>query len=76
MVSNINLLLAQKGQNERRRITLNTAADESGVSYYTLRAIANNTISEYPKAALAKLCAYFGCTLDDLLVLKDEPART
>jgi DNA-binding Xre family transcriptional regulator len=69
--NNLMVLAAQKGQRERRRITLRTIADETGINRYTLYAIGNDTIKHYPKDALITLCAYFPCDLPDLLTLID-----
>ena len=71
--SNTLVLLAQKAQREQRRITLKKAADETGISYYTLNAIAHDTIREYPREALARLCTYFACDIGDLLTVVEVP---
>jgi putative transcriptional regulator len=71
--SNTLVLLAQKAQREQRRITLKKVADETGISYYTLNAIAHDTIREYPRDALAKLCSYFDCDIGDLLTVVEVP---
>jgi putative transcriptional regulator len=71
--SNTLVLLAQKAQREQRRLTLKRVADETGISYYTLNAIAHDTIREYPRDALAKLCAYFDCGIGDLLTVVEVP---
>jgi putative transcriptional regulator len=67
--SNTLVLMAQKAQREQRRITLKKVADETGISYYTLNAIAHDTIREYPRDALAKLCTYFDCDIGHLLTV-------
>ena len=72
--SNTLVLMAAKAQREQRRLTLKRVADETGISYYTLNAIAHDTIKEYPRAALAALCEYFGCDIGDLLTVVDLPA--
>ncbi len=71
MKSNLQVLAAQKSQREGRRITLRTVALENNLSRYTVYAIADNSISEYPKSVLETLCAYFGCDIGDLLTLED-----
>ena len=43
------------------------------VSYYTLNKIAADTIEEYPKNVLSKICRYLDCTPGDLLVLEEIP---
>ena len=73
MRSNMYLLMGAKGQRETRRITLRTVADETGIAYYTVHAIATEKIKEYPKDVLATLCTYFGVGIGDLLALADVP---
>lgn len=76
VINRVPVLIAEKGQRERRKITLEKAAAEMGISYSTLRAIANDSIREYPKDVLAKLCEYFGCNVGDILIYDEvaEPA--
>ena len=71
MRSNLRVLAAQKGQRERRRLSLRTVAEETGVSRYTIYAFANDTISEYPKEVITQLCNYFDCTVGDLLLVEE-----
>ncbi len=71
MTSNLRVLTAQKGQRERRRISLRTVAEETGISRYTVYAFANDTISEYPKEVITTLCNYFDCTVGDLLLVEE-----
>ena len=73
MKSNLSLLMGQKSQRDGRRITLRTVADETGLTKHTVYKIADNTIKEYPKFAIEKLCSYFGCEIQDLLTLVDPP---
>jgi putative transcriptional regulator len=71
--SNLSILMGQKSQREGRRITLRTVSDETKISRHTVYAIADNSIKEYPKTAIERLCAYFDCDLHDLLTLQDIP---
>lgn len=73
MKSNLSLLMGQKSQREGRRITLRTVAEETGLTKHTVYKIADNTIKEYPKTAIVKLCEYFPCELHELLTLADAP---
>lgn len=73
MKSNLSLLMGQKSQREGRRITLRTVADETGLTRHTVYKIADNSIKEYPKAAIIKLCDYFSCDLSELLTLVEVP---
>jgi putative transcriptional regulator len=74
--SNLSILMGQKSQRDGRRITLRTVADETGLTKHTVYKIADNSIREYPKMAIEKLCQYFGCELHELLTLVDPPTET
>lgn len=74
MKSNLSILMGQKSQRESRRVTLRTVSDETGISRHTIYKMADNTIKEYPKTAIVRLCDYFSCDLHELLTLVDEPA--
>ncbi len=71
--SNLRVLTAQKSQRERRHLSLRTVAEETGISRYTVYAFANDTLSEYPKEVVTKLCNYFDCTVGDLLLVEEVP---
>ena len=73
MRNNFQVLLARKAQHEHRRIALAEVARTTGLSRYTLTAIADNTIREYPADTLARLCEYLTCDISDLLVLEEIP---
>lgn len=73
MKSNLKVLIAQKVQREGGRSSVRAVATETGISYYTLSALANNTIREYPKEVLERLCTYFDCSIGDLLTTEDVP---
>lgn len=74
MKNNLLVLLAQKARRDgKSRIDLKQVEADTGLSYYTLRAIANDTIKEYPKDVLAKLCVYLSCTPGDFLTLETIP---
>lgn len=73
MKSNLSLLMGQKSQREGRRITLRTVADETKLTKHTVYKIADNTIKEYPKTAIEKLCEYFKCDIQELLTLVETP---
>jgi DNA-binding Xre family transcriptional regulator len=47
------------------------AAKETGISAYTLTAMAGNTIKELPIDVLSKLCHYFECTPNDLFSMEE-----
>ena len=67
----MNLLIAKKSHEERRKITLRTLARDIQLNKTTLYALANDTIERYPKDMLVKLCEYFNCEVGDLLKLEE-----
>jgi DNA-binding Xre family transcriptional regulator len=71
--NNFQVLLARKAQDEHRRIPLSEVARETGLSRYTLSALVDNSIREYPADTLARLCEYLACDISDLLMLADVP---
>jgi putative transcriptional regulator len=64
--NNLQVLTAQKAQTEARRISLRTVSDETGLTRHTIYGIAQNTLKEYPRDAIEKLCTYFSCEIGDL----------
>lgn len=75
MRNNIPELLARKARRmDRKRIALKTAAKEMDISYYTLNAIVNNTIREYPAEVLKSLCNYLECNVGDILSYEEVAA--
>ena len=75
MKNRLMILLAEKARREgKTRIPIKHAAAEMDVSYYTLSKIAADTIQEYPKDVLSKVCRYLDCTPGDLLILEEETA--
>jgi DNA-binding Xre family transcriptional regulator len=70
--SNMLVLAALKSQRENRRVSLRKIAEETGIQKYTVYGFANNTLREYPKEAIEKLCSYFECEIGDLLILEES----
>lgn len=65
-------LLAEKQRVEKRSISLDKAAEESGVAKITLIAYKKNRVTRYDSSIINRLCRYFNCGIADLLVLEDE----
>ncbi len=59
--------VAEKEFREKRRITLDELAKETGVSRNTLSRISNTYGYNTTTEALDKLCTYFDCTVSDLV---------
>ena len=74
ITNNLRVLLAKKSQAEgrTRTLSLRKAAAETGIKPYTLYALANDTLREYPKNVLETLLAYFDCDLTELLVTRED----
>lgn len=71
--SNIEVLIARKNQEPDRagrRVSLRSLAKELDISKYTIYAFANNTLDEYPRPMLEKLCNYFECDIGDLMSMR------
>jgi len=64
--------MAQKSKADRKRLTLREVQRETGISLYTLTAIASDSIKEYPVDVLEKLLRYFDCDIGDLLTFEEE----
>jgi len=60
-------LLDEKAFSERRRITLNDVAEETGISRPTLTRIANVPGYNTNTDTIDSLCKYFKCTPGELL---------
>lgn len=65
-------LLDEKAFSERRRITLNDVADETGISRPTLTRIANVPGYNTNTDTVDALCKYFKCSPGELLQHVDD----
>jgi DNA-binding Xre family transcriptional regulator len=72
MVNNLQILVAQKGNQERRRLTLKEVSRSAGVSYNTLLLMSKQDLREYPADVVQRLCHYFQCDISELLALVEE----
>jgi putative transcriptional regulator len=64
--------MADKGFQEKRRITLDEVSRETGISRNTLSRISSSIGYNTTTDILDRLCKYFGCTLADLAVYVEE----
>ena len=53
---------------ERRRVTLQEIAEATGLNRMTLSKLINHHGANVQTDALDKLCTYFGCRVDELVV--------
>lgn len=58
--------IAEKEFREKRRITLDEVAKETGISRNTLSRIANTFGYNTTTEVIDKLCAYFSCGVSDI----------
>jgi putative transcriptional regulator len=66
-------LLAEKGFQENRRITLDEVSKQTGVHRTTLSKIANQRGYNTTTDILDKLCEYFEVSLDEVAEYVDAP---
>ncbi|WP_075880135.1 helix-turn-helix domain-containing protein [Vreelandella massiliensis] len=60
-------LLAEKGFQENRRVTLDEVSQETGIHRTTLSKIANQRGYNTGTENVDRLCAYFGCKVEDII---------
>lgn len=74
MRNNVIELLARRARKlDRKRISVRQASIETGISYYTLSALVDNKLKEYPAAVLTNLCDYLECNIGDILSYEEVP---
>lgn len=66
-------LIAEKGFQENRRVTLDEVSKETGIHRTTLSKIANQRGYNTTTEILDKLCIYFGVELQDVAQHVEEP---
>lgn len=78
IVFRLGRLMDEKGFREKRRVTLEEVARETGIGRNTLSRLASNRPYNATTDTLDRLCQYFGCQLHDLaLYVPDEtPANS
>ena len=62
----LNEMISEKSFQEGRRITIGEVAKETGINRMTLSKMINHKGYSTVTDNLDKLCAYFGCSLDEL----------
>lgn len=67
--SKLNILIAEKENRDRKRITHRTLANATGLSTATIWKLASyNPINRIDGSTLSALCEFFDCTVGDILV--------
>lgn len=67
IVNKFKVLVAQKELRENRRLTYRTIHEETDLSTNTLTGLAKQKVTRFDAPVLNALCAYFGCTVGDIL---------
>jgi DNA-binding Xre family transcriptional regulator len=70
--SRLRVLVAEKAMREQRSISMRQVATESGASIHVVNGLANNTLKRPPLDDVARLCAYLGCDVGDILSVKPD----
>lgn len=71
----LKLLIAQREIKTGTKITYDSLGQQVGISRITIGRIAEGKTDRIDFLTLDKLCAYFGCTVGDILVYElDAPA--
>lgn len=72
-LSRASILLAEKEQRERRRITQQEVADATKLTRATISAwMGHGGMARLDATAARALCNYFGVTIDELVVFEDD----
>ena len=66
-------LIAEKGFQENRRVTLDEVSKDTGIHRTTLSKIANQRGYNTTTEILDKLCIYFGVELQDVAQFVEDP---
>lgn len=72
-------LLAEKGFQENRRVTLDEVSQATGIHRTTLSKIANQRGYNTGTENVDRLCEYFGCQVEDVIEyisVSDTPASS
>lgn len=59
-------LMAEKGMEEHRRVTITEVAKGTGITRQTLQGWYSNTITRFDAPVIDALCEFFGCQPGDL----------
>lgn len=73
VVNRVAELHARKEAEERRRISFSEVARAANISRQALSSWYNNEVNAFYPDVIEALCKYYGCTIDELLVI--VPAR-
>jgi DNA-binding Xre family transcriptional regulator len=75
--SNLDVLIARHNQQpgRGRRVSKRSLAEELSISRYTIYALAENKLDQYPRDVIESLCNFFNCDVGDLLTMQEYPEQ-
>lgn len=74
-ISRASILLAEKENRERRKITQQEVADATNLTRATISAwMGHGGMARLDATAARALCKYFGVPINELVVFEDDPA--
>ncbi len=71
MRSQMRLLVAAKEHRERRRLSLRTIVEETGVPISTIQGLINDSARRVELGDIGKLCSWIPCEVGELLKLEE-----
>ena len=71
MRSQMRLLVAAKEHRERRRLSLRTIDEETGVPISTIQGLINDSARRVELGDIGKLCSWIPCEVGELLKLEE-----
>lgn len=60
---------------DERGLSIRQVAKDIDYRFETVRQMYNDESRQFPRDLLVKLCAYFGCTISELLEYTEEPPQ-
>lgn len=58
-----------------RGLSIRQVAKDIDYRFETVRQMYNDESRQFPRDLLVKLCAYFGCSVSELLAYEEEPPQ-
>jgi putative transcriptional regulator len=72
VINRLQTLRAQKGERERRVITIEELSKETDINRQTINDYLNNRVKRFDADTIEAFCNYFGCDVGDLLFIEKE----
>lgn len=73
--SRFGILLAEKENREKRKISLKEVQRETGITWSTLNSWTLNKISRFDASVLISLCDYLNCCVGEIVVYNREDIK-